>query len=135
MRLSLFILSTAIWITACNGGPKAPVSIRSIDDSLRFATDTTGLAEYQNWKAQNELGETEDGKTEKKQAAAQRTTGSSQGSRTDGMNSESGNTAKTKKGWSKTAKGAVIGGVVGGVLGGVIGNNVDVKKTKKPPQN
>jgi len=31
-------------------------------------------------------------------------------------------------------KGAVIGGVVGGVLGGVIGNNVDVKKTKKPPQ-
>ena len=31
-------------------------------------------------------------------------------------------------------KGAVIGGVVGGILGGVIGNNVDVKKTKKPPQ-
>jgi hypothetical protein len=30
-------------------------------------------------------------------------------------------------------KGAIIGGVVGGVLGGVIGNNVDVKKTKKPP--
>ena len=30
-------------------------------------------------------------------------------------------------------KGAVIGGVVGGVLGGVIGNNVDVKKTKRPP--
>ena len=30
-------------------------------------------------------------------------------------------------------KGAVIGGVIGGVLGGVIGNNVDVKKTKKPP--
>jgi hypothetical protein len=30
-------------------------------------------------------------------------------------------------------KGAVIGGVVGGVLGGVIGNNVDVKKTTKPP--
>lgn len=30
-------------------------------------------------------------------------------------------------------KGAVIGGVVGGVLGGVIGNNVDVKKTRKPP--
>jgi hypothetical protein len=30
-------------------------------------------------------------------------------------------------------KGAVIGGVVGGVLGGVIGNNVDVKKTRRPP--
>jgi len=31
-------------------------------------------------------------------------------------------------------KGAVVGGVVGGVLGAVIGNNVDVKKTKRPPQ-
>ena len=31
-------------------------------------------------------------------------------------------------------KGAVIGGVVGGVLGAVIGNNVDVQKTKRPPQ-
>ena len=31
-------------------------------------------------------------------------------------------------------KGAVIGGVLGGVIGGVIGNNVDVKKTRKPPQ-
>lgn len=36
-------------------------------------------------------------------------------------------------GATKGTKGAVIGGVLGGVLGGVIGNNVDVKKTKKPP--
>ena len=32
-------------------------------------------------------------------------------------------------------KGAVIGGAIGGVLGGVIGNNVDVQRTKRPPQN
>lgn len=36
------------------------------------------------------------------------------------MSSESDNTAKTKKGWSKTAKGAVIGGVVGAGTGAVV---------------
>jgi hypothetical protein len=34
--------------------------------------------------------------------------------------SESTNTAKKKKGWSKTAKGAVIGGVVGAGTGAVV---------------
>ena len=34
--------------------------------------------------------------------------------------SESANTAKKKKGWSKTAKGAVIGGVVGAGTGAVV---------------
>lgn len=32
-------------------------------------------------------------------------------------------------------KGAVIGGAIGGVIGGVIGNNVDVQKTRRPPQD
>ena len=36
------------------------------------------------------------------------------------MNTESGNSAKAKKGWSKTAKGAVIGGVVGAGTGAVV---------------
>jgi hypothetical protein len=36
------------------------------------------------------------------------------------MSSESDNTAKAKKGWSKTAKGAVIGGVVGAGTGAVV---------------
>jgi hypothetical protein len=36
------------------------------------------------------------------------------------MKDESQNTAKAKKGWSKAAKGAVIGGVGGAVIGGVI---------------
>ena len=36
------------------------------------------------------------------------------------MTSQSDNTAKEKEGWSKTAKGAVIGGVVGAGTGAVI---------------
>ena len=42
----------------------------------------------------------------------------------DGSNSDNGSTTTTttrKKGWSKTAKGAVIGGVGGAVAGAVIG--------------
>jgi uncharacterized membrane protein YebE (DUF533 family) len=37
-----------------------------------------------------------------------------------GNSSESSNTAAAKKGWSKTAKGAVIGGVVGAGTGAVV---------------
>ena len=36
------------------------------------------------------------------------------------MSSEDANTAKKKKGWSKTAKGAVIGGVVGAGTGAIV---------------
>jgi outer membrane lipoprotein SlyB len=36
------------------------------------------------------------------------------------MTSESSDAAKAKKGWSKTAKGAVIGGVVGAGTGAVV---------------
>ena len=36
------------------------------------------------------------------------------------LSSESDNTAKERKGWSKTAKGAVIGGVVGAGTGAVV---------------
>ena len=36
------------------------------------------------------------------------------------VSSESANTAKEKTGWSKTAKGAVIGGVVGAGTGAVV---------------
>ena len=39
---------------------------------------------------------------------------------TSTVSSESSNTGRTKKGWSKTAKGAVIGGVVGAGTGAVV---------------
>ncbi len=56
-------------------------------------------------------------KTIKKKTASQsHSTVSGSGS----VASESSNTAKGKKGWSKTAKGAVIGGVAGAGTGAVV---------------
>jgi hypothetical protein len=131
-----------------------------------YNPDTVGLSKFQQWKAQNELANVEDYQAVQYAAAAPQKkvakapvrkaskpaapvrsssasteTSNSTVSTSDGagtISSESGNEAKqtVKKGWSKAAKGAVIGGVVGaaggaiinkknpvvgGVIGGVIG--------------
>src|SRR5215203_4937456 len=137
MKISFFVLSATLLVTACNSGPKTtPESKFSLGDSLRFATDTTGLAEYQAWKAQNELGNPEgeqeekasSSATQKKKATTNKTSDGDGSTGTSGTtSSESGNTAKAKKGWSKTAKGAVIGGVLGAGAGAIIGNEMDKK--------
>ena len=57
---------------------------------------------------------------EKKTVAAKKTTASNSTTTTSSSTSESTNTAATKKGWSKTAKGAVIGGVVGAGTGAIV---------------
>lgn len=132
MKRSLLLMSTVVLLAACNSGPKsAPVDKNSLSDSLRLATDTAGLADYQAWKAQNELGEKQQQPQEKKPASTtpkkaasgqtagtSQTAGSSQAAETSSAGSGTG--AKEKKGWSKTAKGAVIGGVVGAGTGAVV---------------
>lgn len=115
-----------------------------------YSPDTVGLSQFQQWKAQNELADVKDYQSaqyaaevpEKKVAkapvrksskpATPVASGSSSSknsnnsvSTNDGagtMSSESGNEAKKaeKKGWSKAAKGAVIGGVAGAAGGAVI---------------
>lgn len=93
-------------------------------------SDTLGLAQFQQWKIQNELAATEDYQksavaTAPKARATSAVRRTSSGSRNNGTwsnTSESSNAAKApaKKGWSKAAKGAVIGGVAGAVGGAVI---------------
>lgn len=89
--------------------------------------DTAGLAQFQQWKAQNELATT----TQNNAAAPVATPAPKtvvkyvpvKSSRTTSYSSTSSNTAKasTKKaGWSKAAKGAVIGGVGGAAAGAII---------------
>lgn len=156
MKRVLPIIAIAGLFTACTSttDPKADTQaqLQAFKDSVRMAADTAGLAEYQQWKAQNELREQPqyNDQTANYAAAAapvRRTTKpstarrSSSGSSNSGgtMNSESSNTAAKKKGWSKAAKGAAIGTaggavigavvnkknrVVGGVVGGVIGGGV-----------
>ena len=140
-RMILPVLAIAVVMTACNTTPDTAATQKAIQPTI----DTTGLAEFQAWKAQNELVSTQQNAAMQPQtrevvkyypvSSARRS--SSSGTRT----STSSGTATTtrKKGWSSAAKGAVIGGVagaaggaiinkrnraVGGVVGGVLGAGV-----------
>lgn len=72
--------------------------------------DATEMAQFEAWKASNEK------KAVVHKKAAIRTVSY----QSPKMVSESQNTAKAKKGWSKAAKGTVIGAASGAVLGAVI---------------
>jgi hypothetical protein len=137
MKRSLIVLSAFTFLIACNSGPKTPATTYSLSDSLKFVNDTTGLAAYQAWKAEHELVNNKEQNAEKVNPTAvssakestHRTTTKSSGSSTSGTassgtsssgSSGSSGTTQAKKGWSKTAKGAVIGGVVGAGAGAVI---------------
>jgi hypothetical protein len=113
--LSLITIG-AVMAVSCNTTPKTD------ETKVTSAPDTTGFAQFQQWKAQNELPAsqqmTQNSSTQPTRTVVKyvpRTTGT--------INSESSNTAKAssqKKGWSKAAKGAVIGGVGGAAAGAVI---------------
>jgi hypothetical protein len=156
MKKILFLLTititAAFLITACNSNNRAEADavakLKAYQDSVKFSADTAGLAQFQAWKAQNELTDEEmlgentpsavaANSTSKPAATRTRSVSRSSGSRS----SSSGNTASApaRKKVSKAAKGAVIGGVggavagaiinkrnrvVGGVVGGVIGAGV-----------
>jgi hypothetical protein len=152
----LVLFALIFTVTACTSktDPNAVAEARlaAYKDSMRKVSDTAGLAQFQSWKAQNELAEVQyDEQTvqyaaaapvkKRSYAPARKITRSSSASRNNGgsMNSESSNTAMRKKGWSKAAKGTAIGTaggavvgavinkknrVVGGVVGGVLGAGV-----------
>ena len=153
----IVLVALVFTVTACTSkvDPNAVAEARlaAYKDSMRKVSDTAGLAQFQSWKAQNELAEMQyEDETVQYAAAApvkkrsyaparKATPRYSAPSRNNGgtMNSESSNTAMRKKGWSKAAKGAAIGTaggavvgavinkknrVVGGVVGGVIGAGV-----------
>ena len=135
MKKLLFVLPViAILMFACNSRPKTnPEDVaRKVADSLRLASDTAGLAQFQAWKAQNEImnqdmyGQNALAATPAvtRTSAPRRTSSASRSRSYSGggysSSSSSSNTAKAKKGWSKAAKGAVIGGVAGGAAGAII---------------
>ena len=124
MKRIIPVFALAVAMTACNTTPDTATTQKAIQP----AVDTTGLAQFQAWKAQNELVN-----TEQNAAMAQPQTrevikyypvssakrSSSSSSRSSGSSS-SGTTASRKKGWSSAAKGAVIGGVAGAAGGAII---------------
>ena len=66
MKKFLPFLSAAVLFTACSTGPQEGVidmaaeqQMQAYKDSIKMAADTAGLAQFQQWKSQNELATTE----------------------------------------------------------------------------
>lgn len=112
MKIYFLILGAVLVITSCNTKPQSGDNKNA--DSTTLTADTTGLAEFQAMKAQNELGI----KNEQEEKSSKTVKGTTSTSNNTSTSTSSG-TAQ-KKGWSKTAKGAVIGGVVGAGTGAVV---------------
>jgi thiamine pyrophosphate-dependent acetolactate synthase large subunit-like protein len=132
MKLMLPFLSVVVLATACSN-PKTDADVVKTTPAT-ITADTTGLAQFQAWKAQNELAALNEYKAQAVTAAPvqkrTRTTApvrravSTQPVATQSgtMTSETANTAKAaeKRGWSKAAKGAAIGAGTGAVIGAVV---------------
>jgi hypothetical protein len=158
MKRMLSIVTIAATMMACNSNSRSEAeALQAYKDSVKYAQDTAGLAEFQTWKAQTELAEynafmnnQSAPVTTQSSSNARRYSGTSSRSNGNGNISSSSQNAAKKKGWSKAAKGAVIGtaggavigavvnkrnrvvgGVVGGVLGGGIGYGIGRKMDKK----
>jgi len=138
--LPFFIVAiiAATVMIACNTKPQTDAS-----GKVLAYTDTAGLADFQKWKAQNELldpavyykqgnevASSQPAKTTVKyvpvKSSAHRNSSTRSSTSSSGsMNSVAQYPAKTveKKGWSRKAKGAVIGGGGGAILGAVINKN------------
>jgi len=169
MKKLLLIPGIAVIMVACNSMPEQKDAAQAVQQTLS-QPDTTGMAAFNAWKAQNELPSVNVNqqspqsapektrtivkyvpvKTTQSKPVSHTTSSSSSSSTTSsGEQTNSGSTAgsgtansgtsqtpEKKEGWSKAAKGAVIGGVagaaggailnkknrvVGAVIGGVIG--------------
>jgi uncharacterized protein YcfJ len=117
MKIQLLILGAIVVMASCNTKPQPGDNKNA--DSTGLAADTTGLAAFQAMKAQNELGIKNDEKQQEEKSSSK--TVKKATSTTSSSNNNSTSTSSTqKKGWSKTAKGAVIGGVVGAGTGAVV---------------
>lgn len=137
MKFSSLILSAAILATACNSkAPETTATPTTVDTGLvtiqpelpvadTQQVETTPAAEPAKEstpapkKANNSTARSSNagsGQTTTENAGADGTTASAG----EGTAPATGEVKEEKKGWSKTAKGAVIGGVTGAAAGAVI---------------
>jgi hypothetical protein len=118
LSIAVFIAGIAIMMAACNSSPKKDAT------NLTLSADTTGLADFQAWKAVNERKDPMVYYNQGSPApvntvtTSRRTTQSHRAATT--TSSRPVTQVSKKKGWSKSAKGAVIGTTVGAVAGAVI---------------
>ena len=98
MKFRILLFSATLLVGACNNKPNTS------ETTTIKTTDSPTEAE------------TKDDKTINNKVDGNPSTAPSSGN----LSSEGDNTAKAKKGWSKTAKGAVIGGVIGAGTGAIV---------------
>ena len=124
-KMMIPVFAIAVAVTACNTTPDTSTTQKAIQP----AVDTTGLAQFQAWKAQNELVSTEQNAAMQPQTrevvkyypvSSSRRSSSSGVYRSSSGSSGTASTTTKKKGWSSAAKGAVIGGVAGAAGGAII---------------
>ena len=148
MKHVLSVLAIAAFLGACNERQTAA----GTESSVTVTADTTGMAQFKAWKAEQEKQALIDSvkKSEAAKHAVSRKSNSSSTVKNETISYESSNAAEQKKGWSKKAKGAIIGagtgaaagavinkkdrvlgGVVGGVVGGAAGYGIGRHKDKK----
>ena len=114
MKTNFFIFCAAVLMAACHNSPKATnAENMEATETTQQEKDSAPLAVHVKPSADNG---TEKKNTQNLPDSRQNSTVNSTGS----VSSESANTAKGKKGWSKTAKGAVIGGVAGAGTGAIV---------------
>ena len=123
--LAICIL-TALVFTACQSKSQAGLNN---GQGITY-TDTVGLAEFQKWKTLNELKDPsvfyQQGSEPIYTASAKKPARSYvPANKSVSLNSEGQYPSKTsvKKGWSRKAKGAVIGGGSGAIIGALINKN------------
>src|SRR5690348_16749781 len=144
MKQLIPVFSLALVMAACSSTPNgtATGAATQTQGAPAYNSDTVGLAQFQQWKAANELAAlkqytipTAAAVAPVKKARTVYTAPAHTSSRASGsgsnasansnggtMSSESSNTAKAaeKRGWSKAAKGTAIGAGVGAAAGAVI---------------
>lgn len=126
MKKIIPVVALAGFMVACNNPRPDAARVESAQNTIIL--DTAGLAQFQAWKAQNEMAQYQQfGEQNNNVATAPaRRYASSSSNRTSTARRSSGSSGSTastgtqKKGWSKAAKGAVIGGVAGGAAGAII---------------
>ena len=125
--------ASVLLVAACNSKPKTETTTTQTTP-VTVTTDTTGLSQFQTWKAQHELANPSEYNTQPvtegtTQKAAHPSTSTHHAASTASgtspvgtRSSESANTAKApeKRGWSSAAKGAAIGAGTGAVVGAVV---------------
>ncbi|MBY0479403.1 MAG: hypothetical protein K2Q24_17280 [Chitinophagaceae bacterium] len=107
-------LLTALSLVAVFASCKSKTETSTDQTKVLSATDSIEFANFQAWKEQQ---------AEEKAINSQRTVRYAERRTAVATSAPASNTSTTaakKKGWSKAAKGAVIGGVSGAVIGGVV---------------